>query len=245
MSDPVDDGEERHNRTGIAGFRARSADMLAGAAEFAPPPPDEGSALARARVCSSKDSPPLGSTLPPSRDGLALIAPGAGDLPLALAEQLLDRLGERLGSERTSVRMYEALLAKFDALATRDGAPPRAELELILREEFDHYRMLEETVAQLGGDPTALTPAADLAATMCKGMLEVLLDPRTRFAQCLEAVLFAELIDTEQWRVVVSLTEQLGEHVAAQRFRRALAAEREHVERLRGWLARAQGRRVQ
>ncbi|MET0340960.1 MAG: ferritin-like domain-containing protein [Polyangiales bacterium] len=214
------------NRTGIAGSRARSVEMLAGAAEFAPACDDADLALREARVRSARD----GLRVP---GGVQGCAPGIA--------RLLDKLGERLSSERTSVRLYEALLAKYDALDVPPAVPTRVELERVLREEFEHYRMLEEMVAELRGDPTALTPSAELAATMCRGLLEVLLDPCTHFAQGLEAVLIAELADREAWRVVAAFAEQAGETSAAARLRGAVEREGQHVAAVRTWLTYAHG----
>jgi hypothetical protein len=230
------------NRTGLSAAPGRSEDMLAGTAEFAPSESGDEREFARARTRSTKESDPLGSTPAPVRiDGLLMrVAPELSDG--GASAQLLDKLGERLGFERMSVRLYEALIAKFDAATERLSEPSRLQLEHNLRDEFDHFRMLEEAMAMLGGDPTALTPAADLQATMTKGVLEMLVDPRTSFAQCLEGLVTAELIDNEAWDVLLVFTEQAGQPALASRFARARACERQHLRDVRRWLALAQGR---
>lgn len=230
------------NRTGLAASRDRSEDMLAGSAEFALDETGDEGEIARARVRSSKQSEPLGSTPPPADvdELLYKVAPVA---PTAANQvQLLDKLGERLGYERMSVRVYEAVIAKFDALPEGPPEPTRMQLEHHLRDEFDNFRMLEEATVALGGDPTAVTPAADLHATMSKGVLEVLVDPRTSFTQCLEGLLTSELVDNEAWGTLVALSENAGQRGLSLRFEQARATEAEHLRCVRRWLALAQGR---
>ena len=234
--------DNQRNRTGLSAAPRRSEDMLAGSAEFALEETGDERELARARVSSCRQSDSLGSTPPPAfvDELLRKLAP---IFPVTDHQvQLLDKLGERLAYERMSVRLYEALIAKFDALSEQPQEPTRAQLERNLRDEFDHFRMLEEAIAALGGDPTAVTPAADLRATMSKGVLEVLVDPRTSFSQCLEGLLTAELVDNEAWDMLVSLTKHAGQRGLARRFEQALTAEAEHLRCVRRWMAIAQGR---
>src|SRR5215208_7192398 len=46
------------------------------------------------------------------------------------------------------------------------GGPSREDLQQILDDEFNHFTMLTQTMEQLGGDPTAVTPSANLHATL-------------------------------------------------------------------------------
>ena len=103
-------------------------------------------------------------------------------------------------------------------------------------------KLVAETIAELGGDATAVTPSANLHATASMGFVSVLGDPRTDVQQGLEVLLAAELVDNDCWTTLIELTEQAGQDELAQRFRVALAEEREHLERVRGWLATATGR---
>ena len=74
----------------------------------------------------------------------------------------LDKLGERLAFERSGTRLYEALVSKHDAFGSFAGGPSKGDLEAILQEEYRHFTMLASTIKQLGGDPTVVTPSADL-----------------------------------------------------------------------------------
>lgn len=108
-----------------------------------------------------------------------------------------------------------------------------------LLEDFDHlYRYSAlydrlECVEQLGGDPTVQTPAADLAAVTSQGIPKVLADPRTTFAQCLEAIMIAELADGDAWDRLSQLADAFGQSEMASKFRDALSEEREHESIIR------------
>ncbi len=229
------------NKTGIASSQAASERMIEGTNEFLPTTIGDEGEIAQVRTFYAKDADRLGSVPPPANlAGMAKTAFNSvrGTRPT----QFVDKLGERLAFERTGVRLYEALISKFDAFGSFEGGPPRAELEEILLEEHEHFRLLTEAVTKVGGDPTVMTPSADFHATLSKGVLEVTVDPRTTFAQCLEAALVAELADNECWEALVELARQNGEDDAAAHFARALEEEGEHLENVRAWLAAAQNR---
>jgi rubrerythrin len=156
--------------------------------------------------------------------------------------QFLDKLGERLAFERTGVRLYSALLSKYDAFGGFDGGPRRAKIEAIMLEEYGHVGLLVEAIRKLGGDPTVMTPSADLHANLSKGILEVMVDPRTNLVQCLEAILLAELADNECWSSLSVLAQQQGDEDMASVFVSARESEAEHLSCVRLWLASAQKR---
>jgi hypothetical protein len=102
--------------------------------------------------------------------------------------------------------------------------------------------MLERTIKELGGDPTVLTPSANLAVNISAGLPQVLTDPRTTLLQSLEAVVVAELADNECWATLEELAWQAGQEELAGRCRSAIANEREHLRNVRLWIASGQGR---
>ena len=154
----------------------------------------------------------------------------------------MDKLGERLAFERTGTRLYEVLVSKHEAFGSFAGGPSRDDLEHIRQEEFEHYTLLQSVITQLGGDPTAVTPSADLHATAAHGIQMVLVDPRTTLLQSLEAILLAELADNACWEALIALAQQAGEAALVEPFERALTAEQEHLQKVRAWLAAGQGR---
>jgi rubrerythrin len=172
----------------------------------------------------------------------------------------MDKLGERIAYERAGTRLYEALITKYQAVqalgkevlvpaeqlpASTDGAAapgsvagerPLDTLLRIRNEELEHFRMLGLAMEKMGGDPTAQTPCADVTATASMGIVQVLTDPRTTLAQCLNAMLTAELADNAGWELLVQLAEDAGETELAGRFLGALAQEQEHLAIVKGWL---------
>jgi len=228
------------NRTGIAAAPERSQEMLAGMDEF--PPNSQGSAqdIAQVRVAYAKEAEPLGSIPAPAGLGNKVrtaVKAVKGEKPALL----LDKLGERLAFERSGTRLYEALISKHDAFGSFAGGPSKADLDQILQEEYEHFSMLQTIIEQLGGDPTAVTPSADLHATASKGITAVIVDPRTTLLQSLEAILIAELADNACWESLIALAQEAGEDALVTQFERAYTHEQEHLTKVRTWLAAGQG----
>jgi hypothetical protein len=229
------------NRTGTATAPERRDAMVAATREF--PPTSEGSAedIAAVRVAYAAEAEPMGYV--PAPAGLAgKVKAVAKSMVGAAPTPFMDKLGERLAFERMGVRLYEALISQHAASGSFSGGPSKADLEHILAEERRHFELLRGAIARLGGDPTAVTPSANLHATASKGIGMVLVDPRTGLLPGLEAVLLAELADGEGWDMLVALARAAGEDELVARFEQAQAAEAEHVRKVRGWIAGGHGR---
>lgn len=229
------------NRTGMAAAPERSREMLSGMDEF--PPTSQGSAadVAQVRIAYAQAAEPLGSVPPTaSLKGTAQTAAKAvmGEQPVLL----MDKLGERLAFERTGTRLYEALVSKYDAFGSFDGGPSRDDLEHVLQEEYRHFTLLQSVIEQLGGDPTAVTPSADLQATAAHGVNQVIVDPRSTLLQSLEAILIAELADNACWEALIELAQEAGEDKLVAQFQEALRNEQDHLAKVQAWLAAGQGR---
>lgn len=218
------------NRTGITAAPERAQAMQTGMDAF--PPTSQGSAqdLARVRIAYAKEAGTLGSV--PQPVGLKDKVQTAfkalkGEQPTLL----IDKLGERLAFERSGTRLYEALLAKHSAFGSFSGGPSAGDLEHVLREEYGHFTMLQGIIEQFGGDPTAVTPSADIQGTMSQGIRMVITDPRTTLLQSLEAILVAELTDSTCWETLVELAQAAGETELVEQFKRAHMTEigRAHV----------------
>jgi len=229
------------NRTGIAAAPQRSQEMLTGMDEF--PPTSQGSAedIAQVRIAYAQQAEPLGSVPPPANvKGTVQTTVKAvmGEKPMLL----MDKLGERLAFERTGTRLYEALVSKYDAFGSFAGGPSRGDLEHVRQEEYRHFTMLQSAIEQLGGDPTAVTPSANLHATAAYGINQVIVDPRTTLLQSLEAILMAELADNGGWEALVELAQGAGKDELVKQFEHARMTEQEHLEKVQAWLASGQGR---
>jgi bacterioferritin (cytochrome b1) len=231
---------QEDNKTGVETNRDGAREMREAAAKF--PPTSTGSTVAddtlRIEYARDVDADELAYGSLPAPAGFAgkarvLIAGLFGGQPL----RMLDKLGERLAFERTGMRMYETLISKHEAFGEFDGGPSRSELMTMLNEEHEHFELLEDVILQLDGDPTAMTPSADLALTVGAGVLTVITDPRTTLRQGLEAVLVAELADREGWSLLIELARSAGNTEMLELFEQAERTEEQHVAALRRWLA--------
>jgi rubrerythrin len=231
---------QQDNKTGVATNLDGAREMCEAAAKF--PPTSTGTTFAddklRIEYAKDVDADELGYGSVSAPAGFAakarvLIAGLFGGQPL----RMLDKLGERLAFERTGVRLYEALISKHEALGGFDGGPSRDELLTLLNEEHAHVRLLEDMIQQLDGDPTAMTPSADLALTVGAGVLTVITDPRTTLCQGLEALLVAELADREGWGLLIELARKAGNTDLLALLEQAENIEEQHVAAVRGWLA--------
>ena len=249
------------NRTGATASPQGTQAMTDASNELTPQVPIDTGAMEAERLLYINESETVGSIPPPVgvsgavKTGLAALKGGSPGV-------LMDKVGERLAYERTGVRLYEALIAKYQAatlqsgevlvraeevqeiaeaqglavLAPVQGETPAQTLERIRSEELQHFKLLCDAMVQLGGDPTAQTPCADVSGTASMGLMQVLTDPRTTLAQCLTAMLTVELTDNAGWELLVTLAEQAGESELAGRFLGAMSQEQEHLVTVKGWL---------
>ncbi|AEG93181.1 ferritin-like domain-containing protein [Ramlibacter tataouinensis] len=249
------------NRTGTATSPVNTQAMTEAAAELSPAVPVDTAGLEAERILYINGSESVGSIPPPTdlkgvfKNGIAKIKGGQPSI-------LMDKVGERIAFERGSVRLYEALIAKYEAtagpaggvlpmaqdvienemqalavLAPVEGEQPLDTLRRIRTEELVHFKLVCDGMVRLGGDPTAQTPCADVIGTASLGLIQVVTDPRTTLAQSLTAILTAELTDNAGWELLIQLAEQSGESELAGEFLGALAQEQEHLATIKGWVA--------
>jgi hypothetical protein len=232
------------NRTGIGIAPELAKRMLEAPEEFPPSSPGTAEAMAAVRAAYAGEAEPIGTMPPPAsvkQAAKAVVQGVTGAHPIVLQ----DKLAERLAFERAGTRLYDALLSKHDAGRTFRGGPSRRDIEHIRNEEHRHVLMLLETIREAGGDPTVVSPSANVQAVVSKGLPAVLADPRTDVLQCLEALLVAELADNECWTALIELAEDAGDRRMVERFGEALQSEREHLQMVRGWVAAGTGRSVE
>jgi len=224
------------NRTGIKASPLDSKKTLEGARDSKLVDPGDAGMLADERMEWSQTADPVG-TMPPPGTFKGTVKTVAGKLKGNEPNVFVDKLGERLAFERTGVRLYEALLCKLAAANVHEGGPTREEIEHIRDEELQHFKILKESIESLGGDPTTMTPCADITAVASSGILKVLSDPRSTLTQCLEAILIAELTDNDAWVMLTNLADGLGKADLAERFRQAMSEEEEHLMLVRTWVS--------
>lgn len=248
------------NRTGAKVSPLGTQAMTEAADELSPAMPIDTASMEAERITYINEAETIGS-IPPPASLKGVVKTGMAKLKGAQPSIFLDKLGERIAFERGGTRLYEALIVKHQAvealgeellpaaeevlgmsiegmaaLAPIDGETPAETLIRIRNEEHQHFLMLCEAMEKMGGDPTAMTPCADVSATATMGIMQVLTDPRTTLAQCLNAMLTAELTDNAGWELLISLAEDAGEEDLAGQFLGALAQEQEHLAIVKGWL---------
>jgi rubrerythrin len=248
------------NRTGAKLSPAGTQAMTDAVNELAPPGPIDTAASEAERLVYLNESESVGS-IPPPASMKGVLKAGVAKMKGGQPSIFFDKIGERIAFERGGTRLYDALIVKYQAveqlgqemlppaedvlaltveglecLAPVQGESPAQTLQRIRGEELAHFHMLCEAMEQLGGDPTAMTPCADVQATASMGIMQVITDPRTTLAQSLNAILTAELTDNAGWELLITLAEDAGQSDLAGRFLGALAQEREHLAIVKGWL---------
>lgn len=233
--------QQADNRTGFMRSGRLGEEMLEATREFLPSSPGNARAIADVRIAYAREGDSLGETPPPASlvdKAKSIVTAVTGGQPTLL----FDKLGERLVFERAGARLYEALLSKHEAYGSFDGGPSAQDLLHILQEEYEHGDMLQQAIKDLGGDPTALTPSANLTVNISAGLPQVLSDPRTNLLQSLEAIVVAELADNECWSALEQIARQAGHEQLADGCLEAIEHERQHLHHVRLWLAAGQGR---
>jgi hypothetical protein len=240
------------NRTGAATSPAAVEAMNQAADDLTPMTFIDTSDLEAQKSTYVAEADAVGS-VPSPATAKALVKSGLSAIKGGHPAVFLDKLGERIAFERSGTRLYDALIVKYraaresgcDALPVARGTeqfsvPARESAEQTLAriraEELDHFQLLCDAMRALGGDPTAMTPCADVSAVAASGLMQVLNDPRTTLAQCLSAMLTAEMTDNAGWELLIQLADKAGETELAGRFLGALGQEQEHLAIVKNWL---------
>lgn len=196
----------------------------------------DGEQVTAARRFYIEEAEPIG-TVPPPSTATGMVETLKEALKGGRATVLIDKIAERLAFERTGVRLYDALITKYEILGGFTGGPSGGDLRHIRDEELEHFKMLEECLRSIGADPTAMTPSADLTAVESMGIGQAIGDPRTTLAQGLHSILIAEVADKASWELLIELANEMGQTDLVEKFRKADAQEGEHVRMVRGWVA--------
>jgi ferritin-like metal-binding protein YciE len=233
MQDSTDATDIGRNRTGVQTSPQLSKEMndlvQPVSAETA-----DASPLNEVRLLYIREADPLGS-IPPPATIKGAVKTAAKLLQGERPQAFIDKLAERLAYERSGTRLYDAVIAKFMAHEGELQNASLQEVSEIRNEEASHAALIRTCLEQLGADPTAQTPSADLVGVATAGFLQAAADPRTTLAQTLQVALAAELVDVASWEMLISMAEQMGQDGMVERFRRALDHETEHVAKVRGW----------
>jgi rubrerythrin len=226
------------NRTGLDMAPLSKGDMIDYAQAEAGRAPESDGAFEAVHMAYIEEAERVGSVpIPATIKGMAATA--ASKMTGKNPEVLIDKLGERLAFERAGTRLYEAMLLKCGASDITDNPIDVAALGRIRDDEEMHFHLVHKFIEQLGADPTAMTPCADVVGMQGMGLMQVISDPRTTIAQALNALLTAELSDNASWELLVELAEQTGHEDMATEFSAALESERQHLAMVKGWMREA------
>ncbi len=246
------------NRTGAAVSPEGTEAMTRAANALTPPVPVDTSDSEAQRIVYINEAAALGS-IPPPVSMKGLVKSGVAKLKGSHPSIFMDKIGERIAFERSGTRLYDALITKYEAVSAMEGGmlPALSEmaaadgggalaavagegvaqtLQRIRSEEVQHFRLLCDAMQRLGGDPTAQTPCADVIGTASMGFMQVLTDPRTTLAQCLNTMLAVELTDNAGWELLIQLADEAGETELSGRFLAALGEEQQHLMIVREWV---------
>ncbi len=220
------------NKTGIDMSPEDSKLLIEGAESAMPSSEGNEMTLASYREPEMLAADPVGSVPPPGTlTGMAKT--GMQKLMGNQPEVLLDKLAGRLAFERTGTRLYDAFLAKCTLRKDEADEQSLGLIRQFRNEEASHFALLWESMRELGADPTAQTPEADVNGVASMGLLQVLTDPRTSVAQCIHAIHIAELTDRDGWELLIKLAREMGQADMAEKFTVALAEEGRHLETIR------------
>jgi rubrerythrin len=220
------------NRTGIQMSPLLSKRMESAYQDFPHTPVDTSISFADFKQTYIQEADSLGSIpLPGSLQGA--ISTGKQFVKGEHPEILIDKLGERLAFERAGVRLYDALIAKAEVAMPGESL---SKLYQFRNEEAEHFAMIRDAIESIGGDPTCQTPCADVSGMTSMGLMQVLNDPRTNLAQCVEAILTAELTDNDGWSLLIQLVKNTDLSDQTSKFMIAKGNEDQHLEYMRAWL---------
>jgi rubrerythrin len=222
------------NRTGTSISPLDSHKTIKGAQELSPTAEGDASGIAANRISYIKEAQSIGSIpLPLTLKG---ITESIQEQIMTGNHALMDKLGERAVFERIGTRLYEALIVKYEASEHKERLPEIARIQQFFLEELKHFQLVSEMIIKHGGDPTALTPAADISSVASAGWSQVIMDPRTTFLQSLEMILQAELIDNAGWELLIEIAERSGLNDLAIIFQQALDEEAFHLVTVKQWV---------
>lgn len=225
-----------HNQTGAQMSPKDSEAQVKATQEVRPDVPGGPEKLALVRTEEATRAEPIG-TVPVPGSAKGMLKTAVNKLVGVSPEVLIDKLGERLAFERGGVRLYDALLAKAQAIDTLDKSLLQT-LRHFREEEAEHLELVRAAIEKLGADPTAMTPCADVAGCINMGVMETITDPRTNLAQSLNALLTAELTDNAGWELLIDLANASGQSDIAESFGKALSQEQVHMQTVKEWLSR-------
>ncbi len=153
-------------------------------------------------------------------------------------EKLVDLLHERLTFERTSVKLYDRILAQMAASEDPQILRMLDTMQAYRDEEAEHQAWLEEQIQALGGDVNGESEMSRLVAEESRGIEQIILREDVALQHLFHALMAAELVDNAGWDLLTALAEEADDDEALDCFALRQAEEEDHLEYLRQTLSR-------
>lgn len=148
-------------------------------------------------------------------------------------DKLVDLLAERATFERSAVDLYDALLEALSDVEDETIASAIEELRRHRDEEQDHAEWLEGLLGELGGKPArGLPDAVHREAGALEGVIRRKRDG-AGLLPMLHAMLSAELMDYEAWKMLLEIAQAQGDRAAVRELRTRVDHEEEHLALVR------------
>ncbi|HLV15894.1 MAG TPA: ferritin Dps family protein, partial [Pseudomonas sp.] len=133
-----------HNQTGAQMSPKDSEAQVKATQEVRPDVPGGPEKLALVRTEEAARAEPIG-TVPVPGSAKGMLKTAVNKLVGVSPEVLIDKLGERLAFERGGVRLYDALLAKAQAIDTLDKSMLQT-LRHFREEEAEHLELVKAAI---------------------------------------------------------------------------------------------------
>jgi bacterioferritin (cytochrome b1) len=152
--------------------------------------------------------------------------------------KLVELLQERLTFERTSVRLYDRILAQMRAAEDPQIHKMLDIMQGYRDEEAEHQAWLEEQIRELGGDANGESEMSRLVAEEARGIEQIILREDVALQHLFHALMAAELVDNAGWDLLAALAEEADDDDALDCFALRQAEEEDHLEYLRETMSR-------
>jgi bacterioferritin (cytochrome b1) len=143
-------------------------------------------------------------------------------------EKLLDLLTERLTFERSGVKLYDIVMSKMQASQDKTIAGMIPQLKKQRDQEKEHEEWLEDQVRALGSDAHTETDLSELVLRESRGVKEVV-ESDDELTHLFHALLVAELVDENGWKLLVQLADEAEDQEALKSFIQRAREEEDHL----------------
>lgn len=143
-------------------------------------------------------------------------------------DKLLDLLTERLTFERTGVKLYDIVLSKMSNSQDKSIIGMIPQIKKQRDQEKEHEEWLEEQVRALGSDAHTETDLSELVMREARGLKEVV-ESDDELTHLFHALLVAELVDENGWKLLVQLADEAEDQEALSSFIQRAREEEDHL----------------